>query len=126
MVGMLCDEPWIDLLNDRVEEWSTGLALQMVKAGVDAIWLGEDLGSQTSTLILPEDWRIRFKPRHRRMIGKLRSENADLIIIIVFENPPFPCEEKGGFRKPHRQTTTSFPQMVRSASSNDLTRPFPG
>jgi len=82
MIGMLCDEPWLDLLNDRVEEWSTGLALQLVKAGVDAIWLGEDLGSQTSTLIAPDDWRTRFKPRHRRMIEKLRKENPDLIVIM--------------------------------------------
>ena len=82
MVGMLCDEPWLELLNDRVEEWSTGLALQLVKAGVDAIWLGEDLGSQTSTLISPEDWRIRFKPRHKRMIEKLRKENPELIVIM--------------------------------------------
>jgi uroporphyrinogen decarboxylase len=82
MVGMLCDEPWLEALNDRVEEWSTGLALQLVRAGVDAIWLGEDLGSQTSTLISPDDWRIKFKPRHKRMIEKLRSENPDLIIIM--------------------------------------------
>jgi uroporphyrinogen decarboxylase len=82
MIGMLCDEPWLDLLNDRVEEWSTCLALQLVKAGVDAIWFGEDLGSQTSTLIAPDDWRIRFKPRHKRMIEKLRKENPDLIIIM--------------------------------------------
>ena len=82
MVAMLCDEPWLELLNDRVEEWSTGLALQLVKAGVDAIWLGEDLGSQTSTLIAPEDWRIRFKPRHRRMIEKMREVNPALIIIM--------------------------------------------
>ena len=82
MVGMLCDEPWLEPLNDRVEEWSTGLALQLVGAGVDAIWFGEDLGSQTSTLISPEDWRVRFKPRHRRMIEKLRSVNPDLVIIM--------------------------------------------
>ena len=82
MVGMMCEEPWLEALNDRVEEWSTGLALQMVKAGVDAIWLGEDLGSQISTLISPEDWRIRFKPRHRRMIEKLRRENPGLVIIM--------------------------------------------
>jgi uroporphyrinogen decarboxylase len=82
MVGMLCDEPWLNILNDRVEEWSTGLALQLVKSGVDAIWLGEDLGSQTSTLISPEDWRIRFKPRHRRMIERLRMENPDIIVIM--------------------------------------------
>jgi uroporphyrinogen decarboxylase len=82
MIEMLCDEPWLDLLNDRVEEWSTGLALQLVKAGVDAIWFGEDLGSQTSTLISPVDWRSRFKPRHKRMIEKIRMENPDIIVIM--------------------------------------------
>jgi uroporphyrinogen decarboxylase len=82
MVGMLCNEPWLEILNDRVEEWSTGLAIQLVKAGVDAIWLGEDLGSQTSTLIAPEDWRVRFKPRHKRMIERLRMENPGIIIIM--------------------------------------------
>jgi uroporphyrinogen decarboxylase len=82
MIAMLCDEPWLDLLNDRVEEWSTGLALQLVKAGVDAIWFGEDLGSQTSTLIAPEDWRTRFKSRHKRMIETLRRENPDIIVIM--------------------------------------------
>jgi uroporphyrinogen decarboxylase len=82
MVAMLCEEPWLELLNDRVEEWSTGLAIQLVRAGVDAIWLGEDLGSQTSTLISPEEWRIKFKPRHKRMIEKLRKENSNLIIIM--------------------------------------------
>ena len=82
MIGMLCDEPWVEPLNDRVEEWSTGLALQLIKAGVDAIWLGEDIGSQTSTLIDPDDWRIRFKPRHKRMIEKFRRENPEIIVIM--------------------------------------------
>ncbi len=82
MVGMMCDEPWIDVLNDRVEEWSTGLAIQLVKAGADAIWLGEDLGSQTSTLISPDEWRLKFKPRHKRMIDKLKKENPEIIIIM--------------------------------------------
>lgn len=82
MIGMLCDEPWLKLLDDRVEEWSTGLALNLVKLGANAIWLGEDLGSQTSTLISPDDWRLRFKPRHKRLIKKLRNENPDIIIIM--------------------------------------------
>jgi uroporphyrinogen decarboxylase len=82
MMAMLCEEPWLDLLNDRVEEWSTGLALQLVKAGVDAIWLGEDLGSQTSTLISPDDWRVKFKPRHKRMIDKMRQINPDIMVIM--------------------------------------------
>jgi uroporphyrinogen decarboxylase len=82
LVAMMCDEPWLELLNERVEEWSMGLALQLVKAGVDGIWFGEDLGSQSSTLISPEDWRTRFKPRHKRMIDRLKNENQDIIIIM--------------------------------------------
>lgn len=82
LTAMICDEPWLEPLNDMVEEWSTGLALQLVKAGVDAIWFGEDLGTQTSTLISPDDWRIKFKPRHKRMIERLRQENPDIIIIM--------------------------------------------
>ena len=82
LLGMMCEEPWIEKLNDKVEEWSTGLAVQLVKAGVDAIWLGEDLGSQTSTLISPEIWRNFFKPRHKRIIEKLKHENPDIIIIM--------------------------------------------
>lgn len=82
MVGMLCDEPWIEPLNDMVEEWSTGLALQLVRAGVDALWFGEDLGSQISTLISPEDWRVWFKPRHKRMIDRIRKEKPDIVIIM--------------------------------------------
>jgi len=82
LVGMMQDATWVEALNDKVEQWSTGLAVQLVRAGVDAIWLGEDLGSQTSTLIAPEEWRTRFKPRHKRMIGEMKKENPDIIIIM--------------------------------------------
>jgi uroporphyrinogen decarboxylase len=82
LVGMMQDATWIEALNDRVEQWSTGLAIQLVKAGVDAIWIGEDLGSQTSTLMSPEEWRIRFKPRHKRMIEEMKKANPDIIIIM--------------------------------------------
>lgn len=82
LVGMMTGEAWVEKLNDRVEEWSTGLAMQLVRAGVDAIWLGEDLGSQTSTLISPELWRDIFKPRHKRLIDKLKREDPDIVIIM--------------------------------------------
>ena len=82
LLAMIGPEPWVDRLNDRVEEWSTALALQLVRAGVDAIWLGEDLGSQTSTLISPKMWRNMFKWRHKRLIDKLKQENPDLIVIM--------------------------------------------
>ncbi len=91
---MMMDEPWLEKLNDRVEQWSLGIALQLVKAGVDAVWFGEDLGSQTSTLISPDDWRRMFKWRHKRMIEKLKKENPELIIIMHFSKRYLDHREK--------------------------------
>jgi len=82
LMDMFSEEPWIEKINDKVENWTTGLAIQLIEAGVDAIWLGEDLGSQTSTLISPNMWRDLFKPRYARMIEKLRAVKPDLIIIM--------------------------------------------
>ncbi|MDR2435078.1 MAG: hypothetical protein LBD47_11000 [Treponema sp.] len=82
MVDMASEEDYIETLNDRVEYFTSGIAEQLVKAGVDAIWLGEDLGSQVSTLISPSMWRERFRPRHERIIKKLKALNPDIIIIM--------------------------------------------
>lgn len=82
LIDMFSEEDWIEAINDKVEYWTTGLALQLIEAGVDAIWLGEDLGSQTSTLISPDMWRNLFKPRYARMIKKMRALNPNLIIIM--------------------------------------------
>ena len=53
LMALAIEESWIEALNDRVEAWTLGLASQLVEAGVDAIWFGEDLGTQNSTLISP-------------------------------------------------------------------------
>ncbi len=82
MMAMAMEEPWINALNDKVEEWTLGLAKQLVELGVDAVWFGEDLGSQTSMLISPDMWRRDFKPRYERMIMELKKINPDIMIIM--------------------------------------------
>lgn len=93
LMDMYCEEPWIEKINDKVENWTTGIALQLIEAGVDAIWLGEDLGSQTSTLISPDMWRNLFKPRYARMIEKMRAIKPDLIIIMHSDGAVAPLLE---------------------------------
>lgn len=82
MMAMAMEEPWIGALNDKVEAWTLGLARQLVEAGVDAIWFGEDLGTQTSMLISPDMWRAEFKPRYARMIEELKKINPAVLYII--------------------------------------------
>lgn len=82
MMAFALGETWIEKLNDKVEQWTIGLAEQLVDLGVDAIWFGEDLGTQQSMLISPDMWRERFKPRYSRMIKKLKAKNPDVMIIM--------------------------------------------
>ncbi len=82
LIGMAGGDDWIETLNDRIEAWSLGLAKQQIELGVDAIWLGEDLGTQTSMLISPDMWREMFRPRYERMIREMRAVNPDIVVIM--------------------------------------------
>jgi uroporphyrinogen decarboxylase len=82
MLDMASGEEWIETINDKVEQFTTGIAEQLVKTGVDALWFGEDLGSQISTLISPETWRELFKPRHQRIIDRMKALNPGILIIM--------------------------------------------
>ena len=37
LMAMAMGEEWVDALDERVEHWTTRLALQLVEAGVDAL-----------------------------------------------------------------------------------------
>lgn len=82
MMSLAMEDEWLEALNDRVEEWTTGIAVRLANMGVDALWFGEDLGTQTSVLISPEMWRERFRYRHERIIKKVREINPDILIIM--------------------------------------------
>ncbi len=93
LMDFAMEEPWIEKLNDRVEEWTTAIALQLVSLGVDAIWLGEDLGTQTSMLISPDMWRDRFKPRYARLIARLKAANPGLLVAFHSDGAVAPLIE---------------------------------
>ena len=93
LIGMAGGDPWVEVLNDRVEAWSLGLASQLVDLGVDAIWFGEDLGTQLSMLISPDMWRAMFRPRYERMIATLREKNPNLVVIMHSDGAVAPLLE---------------------------------
>ena len=82
LMAMAMQEDWLTTLYDRVEHWTTQIAINLAKQGVDALWFGEDLGSQTSTLMSPAMWRETFKPRYVRMFDRIRKLNPDIILMM--------------------------------------------
>ena len=82
LMAVAMQEDWLIALYDKVEHWTTQIAITLAKHGVDALWFGEDLGSQTSTLMSPEIWRQTFKPRYCRMFEQIRKRYPNIIFIM--------------------------------------------
>ncbi len=55
-------------------------AIRLAEIGVDMIWTGDDMGSQTSMIISPEMWRQFFKPRMAKLFTDLRMVNPEIKI----------------------------------------------
>lgn len=70
-----------DLTNHLLDEtcnYHKAVACNMARLGVDMIWLGDDMGAQSSLMIDPELWREYFKPRMASIIQAAKSINPKL------------------------------------------------
>lgn len=63
---------------------------QLVRLGVDMIWLGDDVGGQNSMLISPKMWRTYLKPRMADLIASLRAINPNIKIAYHTDGVVFP------------------------------------
>jgi len=58
--------------------------------GADMIWTGDDMGSQQTMLIAPEQWRQFFKPRMANFISTLKKMNPDIKIAYHSDGNIYP------------------------------------
>jgi uroporphyrinogen-III decarboxylase len=56
------------------------IARNLVKKGVDMIWIGDDVGAQNSMLISPDTWRRFFKEKMAYFISELKGINPGVKI----------------------------------------------
>jgi uroporphyrinogen decarboxylase len=69
-------------LFEACAEFQTQIGLRLIEKGVDAIWFGDDFGTQTNLIIPPENFRDQLKPIYRRMIDRFKSARPDIIPIL--------------------------------------------
>jgi len=69
LVDILVERDWIHELHDRIDGALEDMICNYSSAGVDAVMLPEDWGTQTQTLISPELWHEEFFPRFQRLCG---------------------------------------------------------
>lgn len=82
LMSMFTGDEYLQPLFAACTEFQTQVALRLIEKGVDAIWVGDDFGSQTNTLFSPEMFREQLLPHYKRMIDTLKAAKPDLTMIL--------------------------------------------
>lgn len=82
LVDMMMETEYVVPLFEACAEYQTRIGLRLIEKGVDAIWFGDDFGTQVSLLIPPETFREQLKPVYKRMIDSFREANPEIIPIL--------------------------------------------
>lgn len=82
LVDMMMETEYVIPLFEACTEYQTQIGLRLIEKGVDAIWVGDDFGTQTNLIIPPETFREQLKPYYKRMIDRFKEAKPDIIPIL--------------------------------------------
>jgi uroporphyrinogen decarboxylase len=82
MEALALKEPYLEALLTKAFLWSLGVATELAERSVDAIWFGDDFGSQTGLMISLPMWRRVFKPLYAQIFRAVKAVNPDIVIIM--------------------------------------------
>jgi uroporphyrinogen decarboxylase len=78
LMDFLLDPELADRVLDVPFRYHQEVARRLAQLGVDMIWLGDDVGGQTSMLLSPAVWRRFLKPRLASIIATIKSANPGI------------------------------------------------
>ena len=82
MMDLAIRPAFAERLLDRVTACQLEIVRALAEAGVDVLWLGIDVATQTSTMISPEMWGSWIKPRMGILFNEAKRINPDIILAI--------------------------------------------
>ncbi|MCX6224389.1 MAG: hypothetical protein NTV01_06495 [Bacteroidia bacterium] len=82
LVDMMMETEYVVPLFEACAEFQTRIGLRLIEKGVDAIWFGDDFGTQVSLIIPPDTFRNQLKPVYTRMIDRFKEAKPDIIPIL--------------------------------------------
>jgi uroporphyrinogen decarboxylase len=94
MTDMMTGEPAAAFILDKVTEQAIIRASSYTKAGVDILYLGDDIGMQSRIMMSVELYQTWLKPRLKRVIDAAKALNPDLIVIYHSCGYIFPFIDK--------------------------------
>lgn len=82
LIDMMMETEYVIPLFEACAEFQTQIGLQLIEKGVDAIWFGDDFGTQMSLIMDPYTFRNQLKPVYTKMINRFKEANPDIIPIL--------------------------------------------
>lgn len=82
LLDMAMQEEYVPYLFEKCGEFQTNVGIELIKLGVDAIWVGDDFGSQDDLLFSQQMFKDMLKPYYTRMIKSFKEVNPDVIAIL--------------------------------------------
>jgi len=82
LIDMMMEAEYVVPLFEACAEFQTQMGLRLIDKGVDAIWFGDDFGTQQSLIMAPETFRAQLKPIYTRMIEEFKKAKPDIIPIL--------------------------------------------
>jgi uroporphyrinogen decarboxylase len=82
LTDMLLQTEYVIPLFEACAEYQTQVGSQLIEKGVDAIWFGDDFGTQTSLIISPDTFREQLKPIYKKMADEFKQIKPDIILIL--------------------------------------------
>ena len=74
------DVEFAEALLTHIAEIKARKAMACVEAGVDVVYIGDDLGAQRSLIFSPDTWRRLIRPPLQHIVDSIRSVRDDVII----------------------------------------------
>ena len=68
-------------LLDKITEINAQVSARFAEAGVDILWLADDIGTQNTMLMSPDMWRKWLKPRLKHLIDSAKRVNPHIHIF---------------------------------------------
>jgi len=82
LLDMMMEAEYVMPLFEACAAFQTQIGLKLVELGVDAIWYGDDFGTQQSLILDPHAFRNQLKPIYTRMNEQFKETNPDIIPIL--------------------------------------------
>ena len=78
MMDLAMEEEYVDVLFDKLMAYPLEIGLRFIDLGVDMVWLGDDVGTQSRMMISPAMWRRYLKPRYAEMFAAFKARNPNI------------------------------------------------